>query len=162
MPQLQLAFLKSINRWIHPTRSQKESLKNHDIKIKVKPLEYRDEIFELTLNTQEEGLTKRALWEFKISFYVSCPSFQMEYTLWQADWLWHWAKRTEQCLFYLTRSIQKEPWHFRRTIWNKLRPRAFLTLLLFRVFCNLNPWRPIKTSLNLRNFQLAKQRVEPP
>tara|TARA_Y100001954_G_C15828141_1_gene613275 strand:- start:3912 stop:4622 length:711 start_codon:yes stop_codon:yes gene_type:complete len=67
-----------------PTNSQKKVFKkNSDIEIKVKPLEYRDEIFELYLKHSRTRFNQESSpGEFKIShFYVSCPSFQMEYSL---------------------------------------------------------------------------------
>ena len=67
-----------------PTNSQKKIFKkNSDIEIKVKPLEYRGEIYDLYLKHSKRRFNQETSpGEFKVShFYVSCPSFQMEYSL---------------------------------------------------------------------------------
>lgn len=71
------------NEFVQTNSQRKIFKKNSDIEIKVKPLEYRDEIFDLYLKHSKTRFNQESSpGEFKVShFYVSCPSFQMEYTL---------------------------------------------------------------------------------
>ena len=67
-----------------PSKGHKKVLKkNNDIQIKIRPLEFRDEIYELYAKHSKQRFGQETtIGEFKIShFYISCPSIQMEYYL---------------------------------------------------------------------------------
>jgi arginine-tRNA-protein transferase len=76
--------LRVLTNQFNLSKGHKKILRtNRDIEVKIQPLEYRDEIFELYSkhSRQRFGQDSNSK-EFRVShFFVSCPSIQMEYFL---------------------------------------------------------------------------------